>query len=505
MNKSRTYHAKMNMIFAILLQVVTFVRGLILPQMIIPKYGSEVNGLISSITQFLAYISLLEAGVGSIFRVSLYKPLAERDMEKVSGVINEQKRFYRKIGMIFVFYAIILCFTYPMFAKTNISKGFIVSCVVILSINTFVEYFFSLPYVSLLSADQMVRITNMVSIVYSLVNIAVVVFCVNIDADIRVIYLAMCVIGLLRPLFYTLYVKKHYQLNKSVKPDEMALKQRWNGMVHHFAYYIHTNTDMAILTLFISTSMVSVYYVYSAIILGVEKIITIVSNAVAAGIGNLLASGDEERIQKTVDMFELVQGGLTTIVYTITALLLLPFIRLYTVNMSDMDYYQPVFGYLFIIAEAIYCFRCIYSTISTNANKFKETQLGAILECVTNLGISFVLVLVTDMGIVGIVIGTALGMFVRYLFEIIFLSKDVVFRSIWKPVKMLFVSIVVAVVSLVLCSYIFDYSVIDSMIMWMGYACATGIVVAMVACAVYTVFYKEIVVAVLHRFFTRRR
>ena len=233
MSAGRTKNATLNILFAIILQLVTFVRGLILPRIIIPAYGSDINGLVSSITQFLTYISLLEAGVGTIFRSSLYKPLADGDTDKVSGVINEQKRFYRKIGLVFVFYVIALCFIYPLIAKTKISTEYIVSFILILSISTFAEYFISLPYVSLLSADQKVRISYIVSIVYTIVNILVALFWVWLKADIRLIYLSMCVIGLLRPLFYWLYVKKHYNLSKTAAPDASALKQRWNGMVQH--------------------------------------------------------------------------------------------------------------------------------------------------------------------------------------------------------------------------------------------------------------------------------
>ena len=113
MSKSRTKNAALNIAFSLLLQLVLFVKGLILPRIIIPAYGSDVNGLVSSISQFLAYISLLEAGVGSIFRASLYKPLARGDMDSVSGIINEQKRFYRKIGTIFVGYVVALCLCIP--------------------------------------------------------------------------------------------------------------------------------------------------------------------------------------------------------------------------------------------------------------------------------------------------------------------------------------------------------------------------------------------------------
>lgn len=503
MTHGRTKNAMLNVVFSLILQIVVFAKGLILPRLIIPVYGSDVNGLVSSITQFLTYISLLEAGVGSIFRTSLYRPLSTGDMDGVSGIINEQKRFYRKIGVIFVFYVIALCAFYPLIAKTDISKPYIISLILILSISTFGEYFVSLPYSSLLSADQKIRISYIVSIVYTITNIIVSLFWVSLKADIRLIYLSMCVIGLLRPLFYTLYVKKHYKLNKKVQPDKTALNQRWNGMVHHFAYYIHTNTDTAILTVFIGTAMVSVYNIYGAIILGIEKIITSISTGAAAGLGNLIELKDEKQINKTVNQFELIQGGLATVLYTITALLLIPFIRIYTADMTDMNYIQPTFGYVLIIAEAIYCFRCIYSTVSTNANKYKETQPGAIFECIINLVISLILVLVARMGILGVAIGTVIGMLTRYIFEVLFLSKNVLLRPVSKAVKMLCASILVASVSIVVCNLLLDYSRIENLQMWFIFAIITSAVVAVTALSVYFIFYKKTIKSLISRLMKR--
>ncbi len=499
MNKSRTRNAALNIFFSLVLQLVVCVRGLVLPGIIIPAYGSDVNGLVSSISQFLTYISLLEAGVGSIFRASLYKPLANNDMDKVSGIINEQKRFYRKIGIVFVLYVFALCFIYPLIAKTDVSRPYVISLLLILSISTFTEYFFSLPYTSLLSADQLVRITYIVSIVYTLMNILVSLVCVSLKADIRMIYLSMSIIGLLRPLFYTLYVRKHYHLNKNAKPDKVAMAQRKNGMVHHFAYYIHTNTDSALLTVFLGTAMVSVYNVYGAIIFGVEKIITSVSSGASAGIGNLIAIGDRKSIDKTTDVFELVQGGIATVVYTIAAILLLPFIRLYTANMTDVNYLHPAFGYTLILAEVIYCFRCIYSTISTSANKFKETQLGAVLECVVNLISSLLLVLIGKLGLLGVAIGTVLGMLVRYIFEVIFLSKNVIYRPVWKAMKMLATSASICALSVMLCHAVINYSVIETYGTWVCYAFATTFITVSVAAVIYFTLYRETALRILHR------
>ena len=89
-----------------------------------------------------------------------------------------------------------------------------------------------------------------------------------------------------------------------------------------------------------------------------------------------------------------MQCVFTIVLYTLTALLLIPFKRIYTATMTDLNYIVPEFGYVLVFAEAVYCFRCIYSTVSSCANKFKETQWGAILECSANLVLSVLFVLV---------------------------------------------------------------------------------------------------------------
>ena len=60
-----------NIISSLLLQLVTVICGLILTRAIIGKYGSNVNGLISSITQFLTYITLLESRNWTSYKISL--------------------------------------------------------------------------------------------------------------------------------------------------------------------------------------------------------------------------------------------------------------------------------------------------------------------------------------------------------------------------------------------------------------------------------------------------
>lgn len=104
----------LNTITGIFYEIVTLICGFILPRFFLTCYGSEVNGLVSSITQFLGFITLAECGVGAVVQSSLYKPLADKNEEEISKIVVSSERFFRKIAFILLFYTIGLMFIYPI-------------------------------------------------------------------------------------------------------------------------------------------------------------------------------------------------------------------------------------------------------------------------------------------------------------------------------------------------------------------------------------------------------
>ena len=48
-------------------------------------YGSEINGLIVSVTEFLTYFKMLEAGLAASVNVALYEPLARAIIRPSAG------------------------------------------------------------------------------------------------------------------------------------------------------------------------------------------------------------------------------------------------------------------------------------------------------------------------------------------------------------------------------------------------------------------------------------
>ena len=101
-------NVKKNIITSLLCQIITIIYGLLVPRLILGAFGSEVNGLVSSVSQFLNYITLLEGGLSGVIMAALYKPLAEKDTKRVSAIINATNQFFRRIALIFIGYMLIV-------------------------------------------------------------------------------------------------------------------------------------------------------------------------------------------------------------------------------------------------------------------------------------------------------------------------------------------------------------------------------------------------------------
>ena len=107
----------LNISFSLCYQIVSVVCGVLIPNLMIKKFGSELYGASTSILQFLSYITLLEGGVGGVARAALYKPLAEKNDELVSDIIREIKGFYKVVAYIFIVYVLILACSFSKISR----------------------------------------------------------------------------------------------------------------------------------------------------------------------------------------------------------------------------------------------------------------------------------------------------------------------------------------------------------------------------------------------------
>ena len=143
-----------NMAANLFLQVIVFLSGIILPRFILEAYGSSINGMITSVNQFLMYLGLAEAGVGTATVVALYNPLALKRTDEVNGILSASRRFYNRSGMLFLGLVLVLVYVYPFLISRQLDTGLVRGMVFVLASSTLVDYFFLGKYRALLMANQ---------------------------------------------------------------------------------------------------------------------------------------------------------------------------------------------------------------------------------------------------------------------------------------------------------------------------------------------------------------
>lgn len=468
-------------IMNLFLQISLIISGLIVPNLIIRSYGSEVNGMISSITQLLSYITLLESGIGGVIKAELYKPLLQKDGKAIGGIVNAANAFFHRIGIVFILYLLgtAVCFFY--ISPNELGYMFSFWLVIVLGVSIVFQYFIGITYQMLLQADQNYFYTSIVQIVTLWINVGCSVILIKWGASIQVVKLVTAFLFTIRPICYLIYVKKKYKIDYSVGVNKAALSQRWEGFGHHIAYCIHTNTDVVLITLFLNLKEVSVYSIYLMIVTGIRSLIAAISSAVEPYIGYLIAQKNEKVLQQNFSVYEFFHFFISSVLFGATLVLIIPFITIYTRSVSDVNYIRPLFSILLIASECVYCLRNPYSSVIFAAGHFKQTRNGGFMEAGINIVIS--ILLITKMGIIGVAIGTLVAMVFRTYQYVVYLSKYILKR----PVKFFYKRIFEAFLSICMTRFVCSFFSVNVVYFyqWLVYAIIVCIVSSVITLFVF--------------------
>ena len=417
----------LNGIIGLTLQFVMIVYGFVFPRLVLSVYGSSVNGLLQSISQFLAYISLLDAGVSAVIRAKLYKPLAYNDRVKTQRIINSARQFYKKIAFTFLLYMVIVSIILPVTYSNYFDRFYTLSLVLIIGISTFAEYFFGISYIVLLEGDQRKYIAYCIQIVSVVLNIIASIVLIKGGMSIHLVKAVTSLLFVAKPIILSRYCIRRYGFEKSYKETE-PIENKWAGLGHHIAYFLHSHTDIVILTFTRGPLSVSVYSVYNMIVTALCQVISYISGGVEAAFGNMIAKNEERALRNGLQLYEILVFSLTSIFYSTAAVSIFQFVKIYTKGVNDANYILPSAGIVLILAEAVYCIRRPYEGIVMAAGKLKETMIGAYIEAVINIVLS--IILVWNWGILGVATATLIAMIFRTVQYVVFVSNNIVKRSI---------------------------------------------------------------------------
>lgn len=417
-----------NGVSSLIQQMITVICGLILPQMILKTFGSSVNGTMSSLTQFLSFITLLQGGVGTVARLAYYKPLAYRDTYGISVAYKTIGNFYTKFATIFVVYLLGLSFIYPICVKTGFNYGYVASLSLILGLASASEYFFGQASQMLLISAQKNYIYSFTQIICTILSTVIGVLLIKNGASIHLVKLGGAIVYAIRPIIMNYYVQKKYKIDKKVKINKELLEQRNAALIRHIAFYIHTSTDVMVLTLCTNVLWVSVYSVHKYVISSLSNLVIAVLGNIESVFGDMIAKNEKDIMERQVPAYDLLTKILSCTCFFTCIILISRFVNLYADGVSDVNYFQPLFATLLTVSEMIYCMGNTYQSIYLAAGHIRKTEWIAITEAGINLGVS--IILVWKFGIIGVAIGTITAMLFKTVANIYYMQKNVFKMSI---------------------------------------------------------------------------
>lgn len=487
--KNREKKAKLNISITLLYQAVSAICGLIVPRILLRKYGSEAYGATTSILQFLGYITLLEGGIGGVARAALYKPLAENSNEEISKVIFEIKKFFRIIAYIFCVYVLVLACSFKTISHIEVLDWMSTFLLVVaISISTFAQYFIGISNSVLLQADQKSYIGNAISAVSLIANAILVSILVSLGADLILVkFISSCVYAL-KPVVLWLYVKHNYHLS-SIKKSSGVLRDKWVGLGQHIAFFVHSNTDILILTLFSNLKYVAVYSVYSMITSQIQKFTSSFASGMEAVYGDMYARKEIRQLNTTFNLYETMISFFSNILFSITAVMIVPFVQIYTRGMTDINYILPVFGVLLTAATYISCISSPYSSVVIAVGHFRQTRWAAYGEALINIFVS--IILVKNMGLIGVAIGTVVATFYKLVYYAIYLRVNILKRDIKQFIIREITNVLTVAIIFLSGKYLLTLFEISGYLQWALAAVAVAASACILTVIVNLIFYKK--------------
>lgn len=476
-----------NTVSSLIFQVTTIICGFILPRLILNAFGSSVNGLVNSIAQFLGIISFLELGVGAVVQSALYKPLAENKQDDVSKIISSANKFFRRLAQILTVYVIVLVIFYPLFAAKEYGFWYTATLIVAISISSFAQYYFGIVNRLLLTADQRGYVQYTAQTIAVVGNTVACYILIMLGCGIQVVKLTTSIIYLIQPFAIYLYVRSHYRIDTKIKYDREPIPQKWNGIAQHVAAVILDGTDTVVLTLFATLADVSIYSVYFLVVKGVKQLFLSMTNGITSLIGELWARQELAELKKTFGWTEWVIHTGTTFVFGVTAVLIVPFVRVYTLGVDDANYIQPLFAALIVAANAVHCLRLPYNIMILAAGHYKQTQNNYIIAAAINIVVS--VLAVKAWGLIGVAIGTLLAMGYQTVWMAWYDSKNLIQWAFANFLK----QITVDIITVILCSIVSRVftMVTVSYLGWIINAIEVAVVWLVIMVIINLIFYRD--------------
>ena len=371
--------------------------GLIM-KVITTTYGLEVNGLTNTVNYVLQILNLLQAGAAGASIYQMYKPVAQGDYEKVSIIMDSTRKFFCRVGTIFLILVFAISPVFGFAVKGDVPFFEKSLALIILGVNGAGYLFFVSYFDVLFSSHQKRFILSLASIISKLVYYGLVLLIVYLRLPYMLIYVATIIgTSLDITLLYLVYRKQYKPLVKKVQKgsDNFKIPHRVHLFVNQVAIQVITSLPMVLAALVGDLNSASILSYYFLVYNTMKMILNTMQLSVGEVFGNYAASKDGNETKKVYDILDFLFCIVGAFACICMAFLFMGFIYVYSdcnnfVNKAGehVNVMYNVIPWLFTAMLAFYTVKQPYYMLNNVFGHYKETYLQAAVFAVVGVLLS---------------------------------------------------------------------------------------------------------------------
>lgn len=405
---SRSDNIKKNLTFNMIKFVTQLVLQFILRTVFIKLLSEEylgLNGLFSNIFNFL---NLAELGIGTAIVYSMYKPIADNDVEKIKALQNYYKKFYLIISCIVAGVGLIITpfIPYLMNGGTTVEINIYILYLMYL-VNTLLGYY-SAHKRSLLFAYQRNDVENKIKTICIATMTILQILTLIVFKNYYVYFIITIIFTFMEGLIVNIVAKKMYPEieGKSEPLDSITKKEITKNVsalsMHKIGGLVVFSTDNILISSLFGVAVLGVYSNYNLIITSLGSVFGVLINALTASIGNLICSQSTEYNYNRYKQINIIFFYLCSFCTVCLVCLFQPFMLFWTKKESLMLEWSTVI--LIILSFYFTRMREGVGAYKSAAGLYWQDRWKPVAEALINFVVSIVLGLL--IGINGIFIGT---------------------------------------------------------------------------------------------------
>ncbi|MCI8995578.1 MAG: hypothetical protein HFI30_07820 [Lachnospiraceae bacterium] len=412
---SRTRNSFLNALSAILLTLVNGLFGIIVTKLVIDKFGSDFNGLNSTANQIINVLLILEGGFTLASNVALFDSISKNDYSTSNGVLRATRSKFNKIAIIFLVVGFFVAGIYSFTVNTKLPWEFVFTVIMMAVIPQAFNLFYSTTYRVLLQTQQKEYIISaFTTLTIGLGHITNIIL-ISQDCKMWMVrFVTMC-FAILNSVLITGYTKrKNIFIDFSEKPRSELIKGTNDVMAQKITGVIYTSWPIVFLSISSSagTLLASVYAVYNNVFVMIKALLHGVIDAPRLGFGQMLTERKREDVWQSFKEYEYIAIFFTFIMMTVSCGLILPFIRLYTRGVNDINYYDMRIAVLMVLIGTVEMLHIPSGHIINMSGNFRVSKNFQVIACI---------LLITSMALLGSISGVY-GMLISLLLVAILLA-----------------------------------------------------------------------------------